>query len=123
MRYEEESRELIRAAGQKARDLGHSYVGSTHLLLALAAQQSQTGFLLRSAGVDPVLAEELVAVLYGKGAALPLPQGMTPAVRGILRDAAREAKHCRKGAVSPIHILLALTRHSVVFDSSKSHGL
>ena len=110
MRYEEESRELIRAAGQKARDLGHSYVGSTHLLLALAAQQSQTGFLLRSAGVDPVLAEELVAVLYGKGAALPLPQGMTPAVRGILRDAAREAKHCRKGAISPIHILLALTR-------------
>ena len=110
MRYEEESRELIRAAGQKARDLGHSYVGSTHLLLALAAQQSQTGFLLRSAGVAPVLAEELVAVLYGKGAALPLPQGMTPAVRGILRDAAREAKHCRKGAVSSIHILLALTR-------------
>ena len=111
MRYEEESRGLILSAARKARDMGHSCVGSSHLLLALAEERGQAGFLLRSAGIDPVVTGEMAAVLYGRGKAqLPLPQGMTPAVRAILRDAAREARYSRKRAVSPIHILLALTR-------------
>ena len=55
MRYHMHTVELIRLAGQKARTLGHSYVGSAHLLLALTQQTGSTGQLLRSAGVDPVL--------------------------------------------------------------------
>ena len=38
MRYEEEGRKLIREAGSRAREMGHSYVGSGHLLMALAAR-------------------------------------------------------------------------------------
>ena len=111
MRYEEESRSLILAAGRKARSLGHSWVGSAHLLLALAETQGQMGFLVRAAGVDPVAAEDLTVALYGRGTAdLPLPQGMTGTVRTILRDAAREARYSRRRAVAPVHILLALTR-------------
>ena len=111
MRYDEESRALILAAGQKARALGHSYVGSVHLLLALAQEPGQMGLLLCSAGVDPVAAEDLALVLYGRGTAqLPLPQGMTGTVRAILRDAAGEARFSRRARVTPVHILLALTR-------------
>ena len=35
MRYHTMTSELIRASGEKARLLGHSFVGSVHLLLAL----------------------------------------------------------------------------------------
>ena len=111
MRYEEESRRLILAAGRKARAMGHSYVGSAHLLLALTQEPGDLGFLLRSAGMDPVVAEDLTVALCGRGTAdLPLPQGMTGTARAILRDAAREARFCRSGRVAPVHILLALIR-------------
>ena len=111
MRLEEDSRALILAAGRKARSLGHSYVGSAHLLLALAEEPGQTGLLLRTAGVDPGVTEQMAQVLYGRGTAdLPLPQGMTGTARAILRDAAREARFSRRRRVAPIHILLAMTR-------------
>ena len=111
MRYEAESRALILAAGRKARAMGHSYVGSAHLLLALAEEPGQVGVLLRGAGVDPVIAEDFASVLYGRGTAdLPLPQGMTGTARAILRAAAREARYSRCSRVKPVHILLALTR-------------
>ncbi|MBQ9149066.1 MAG: ATP-dependent Clp protease ATP-binding subunit [Oscillospiraceae bacterium] len=111
MRYEDGSLALIRAAGGKARALGHSYVGSAHLLLALAEQKGSSGHILRCAGVDPVVAEEMTMALYGRGTPdLPLPQGLTRAVRKILRGAAAEARFCKCREIRPIHVLLALAR-------------
>ena len=37
MRYNMETESLLRRSAGKARNLGHSYVGSAHLLLAMAA--------------------------------------------------------------------------------------
>ena len=111
MRYEEGSRGLILAAGRKARAMGHSYVGSVHLLLAMAEASGPVGLLLRSSGVDPVLAEQMALALYGRGRAdLPLPQSMTGTMRAILRGAAREARFSRRRKVGPQHILLAMIR-------------
>ena len=110
MHYEEEGRKLIREAGAKAREMGHSYVGSGHLLMALAAQPGAAGSLLRCAGAEPGWLEEVAAALWGKGKSLPLAQGFTGAARSILRGAAREARWCRCREVKPIHILLAMTR-------------
>ena len=50
MRYDGRGTELILAAGRQARGLGHSYVDSVHLLLALAEEAGQVGLLLRNAG-------------------------------------------------------------------------
>ena len=110
MRYEEEGRKLVREAGARAREMGHSYVGSGHLLMALAAQPGVAGSLLRQAGAEPEMLEELATVLWGRGSSLPLAQGLTGTARSILRGAAREAGWSRRRAVTPIHILLALTR-------------
>lgn len=93
MHYASDSGELILAAGRKARNFGHSYVGSVHFLLALAESTGSAGFLLRSAGVEPELTELLVAALYGAGTPdLPLPQGLTVQAKRILRRAGEEAK-------------------------------
>ena len=111
MRYHMHTVELIRLAGQKARTLGHSYVGSAHLLLALSQQSGSTGQLLRSAGVDPVLTEEMILMFFGAGTPdLPLPQGLSHGARGILRGASKEARRMGSREVEPVHVLLALAR-------------
>ena len=110
MRYEQKASDLITAAARRARDLGHGFVGSAHLLLALS-HSGWEGQLLRSLGADPVLLRDLTVLSYGFGqAGLPLGQGFTPQVRQILQGAAWEARHAGCKQIGCSHILLALTR-------------
>ena len=111
MRYDTETTELIRNTAKKARELGHSYVGSAHLLLVLASQRGWAGNILRGFGLKAAVAEDMAAVLYGKGTPqLPLPQGMTVELRSVLQAAAGEARQHNCNRVETGHILLALAR-------------
>ena len=111
MRYHMLTAEIIRRSGEKARMLGQSFVGSAHLLMAMAEQQGSAGNMLRTFGVDPAVTEDMAVMLYGRGdASLPLPQGLTRNARVILRGAAREAEESRAKEISPMHLLLALSR-------------
>ena len=121
MGYYGQTEELIRRSGAEARRLGHSYVGSVHLLLALCQMSGGTAQLLRSFGIEPEFLRQLTMLLYGVGRAeLPLPQGLTRAARRILRQAAREAKHQGFREARPAHVLLAMAR---VEDSGASQLL
>ncbi|MDD5864218.1 MAG: ATP-dependent Clp protease ATP-binding subunit [Firmicutes bacterium] len=103
--------DLIQRAGQKARSLGHSYVGSVHLLLVLAREPGAPGQVLRMLGVDPELTEAMAMLLYGRGTPeLPLPQGLTAEAKKLLRAAAQEARLLHSRQVKPIHLLLAMAR-------------
>ena len=111
MRYEDEMLDIIRTAGEKAKFFGHSYVGSAHLLLALIQEKSAAGQILRGFGLTSGMLENMVAVLYGQGTRdLPLPQGLTPEARKILRGAAREAKYYNRKKIGAVHLLLSLLR-------------
>lgn len=111
MRYEPESLELIHTAHAKAKELGHSYVGSIHLLLAMLVQRGETGQLLRGFGMESTVVQDMAALLYGKGAAdLPLPQGLSTDARQILRGAGKEAAIRKERRIRPEHILMSLTR-------------
>ena len=111
MRYESEMLDIIRIAGKKAKELGHGYVGSGHLLLALTHQKGTAGQLLRGFGMDPGRTEALMTALYGRGIRdLPLPQGLTPEARKVLRGAAREAKYHNRRKIKSVDLLLALVR-------------
>ena len=111
MHYETDAQRLILDAAKNARALGHSYVGSAHLLLALAEGATPAGQLLRGGGFDTRLGWKLAAVLYGVGTpGLPLPQGLSVQARRILRGARQEAKHLCSREVSREHILLSLLR-------------
>ena len=60
--------ELIRISGEKARCLGHSYVGSIHILLALLEQPGETGTLLRLLGdFGPLTHVEITAIEKDNG--------------------------------------------------------
>lgn len=111
MRYSQEAADVIVGAAARARGLGHSFVGSVHLLMALCASNDEAGLLLRSALVTEKFVHDAAAVLCGMGAAdLPLPQGFTRQARQILSLAGSEAELMGSGQVRPLHLLLALTR-------------
>ncbi len=111
MRYHMQTEALLRRCAGKARNLGHSYVGSVHLLLTMAGESGMTGMVLRQLGVDPELTEAMARLLYGAGTPdLPLPQGLTREARELLRCAAREARQQNSREIQPYHLLLAMAR-------------
>ena len=111
MRYEQESLELINVAAKKARELGHSYVGSIHLLLAMTACRGMAGQILRGIGLDLTVTQDMTVMLHGKGAAcLPLPQGLSPDARQVLQGAAREVRSQKGNQIRVLHILMSLAR-------------
>ena len=111
MRYHMLTAELIQRSGRKARSLGHSYVGSAHLLLVMAGEPDGAGQMLRLLGVDPELTEAMAQLIYGAGTPdLPLPQGLTREAKGLLHAAAEEAKQMQSREIQPCHLLLAMAR-------------
>lgn len=111
MNYDRGALDLILSAADSARRMGHSYVGSAHLLLALARSPGMAGLLVRGAGLDESLIQPAIGVLYGVGTpGLPLPQGMTAQLRRILRFAGNEARNLGSKEVRPLHMLLAILR-------------
>ena len=111
MQLSAQSQSLLRCAAANARGLGHSYVGSMHLLLALLHQQDFAAHLLRGCGMQEEAVRDMAVILCGKGEKnLPLHQGFTKQARMILHGAALEAKHLKTAQVEPLHILLSLLR-------------
>ncbi len=111
MRYSSQTQQLLLLAGDKARQLGHSYVGSSHLLLALALAPGQAGQLLRGAGGTAELLEKMMIVLYGTGTSdLPLPQGFSGEASLLLQGACEEARRNGANQIENIHILLSALR-------------
>ena len=111
MQYSMQAQGLLLAAAKKARALGHSYVGSAHLLIALCEAPGTAGQMLRGAGLETWTVQQMAGVLYGRGTPeLPLPQGFSQQARKVLRGAGVEARYLGKRQVDAEHILLALLR-------------
>lgn len=102
----------LRLAQESAAELGHSYIGTEHLLLGIAREGHGPGAkALSSAGLSaPVLRSALVA-LAGLGAAGGLPtQGLTPRCRECLELALSEARRCQSLQADTGHLLTGLLR-------------
>ncbi len=111
MGWDASTLDLVRRAGRQGRALGHSYVGTVHLLLALSQGKDLPGLLLRTAGADTATLRAAALCLWGGGdARLPLPQGLTAQARSVLRGGLREARYRGCRTVGAVHIFLALLR-------------
>ncbi len=106
-----QTEQLLRRAYTAARTLGHSYVGTEHLLLSLLCSPALSVCkTLRSFGWEARTCRVLLCS-GGKGSEiLPLPQGLTPHAKILLQQAKHEAKQLGASRVEPEHLLLALTR-------------
>ena len=105
---------VLRLAQHGAAELGHSYVGSEHLLLGLSAQTDTTaGRLLHAHGLTPSVLKQALAGCFGTGRVGSLPaQGLTPHCRRIIRLAAEQAQRAGASAITPEQLLLAIAQQS-----------
>ena len=104
-------RGLIVQAGRFARELGHSYVGTEHLLLALSQDAGSAGRVLRAAGLEEPCLRSMVLAGAGLGSrTLFLPPGLTPRARRAVHQSGVETTRLKQGGVTPEHLLPALTR-------------
>ena len=114
MELSREVTRILAAARQEAIGLGHSLVGSEHLLLALVSRRgSDAAWLLEERGWTPEAIRRLLRRAGGSGTpGLPLAQGFSPRALAILAGSAAEARRLGAAEVQPEHLLLALLRAS-----------
>lgn len=100
----------IRLAQENAARLGHSYVGSEHLLLGLASQEfSPAAAALRRAGADSQTLRSAIAQRVGIGVpARSLHQGLTPNCCLAIQGAVGESRRLGQRAINSEHLLLGL---------------
>ena len=104
----------LRLAQESASELGHSYVGTEHLLLGVAREGRGPGAKsLAAAGLTAEALRGALVRLIGLGAAGGLPtQGLTPRCQECLELALSEARRCQAQRADTGHLLTGLLRQS-----------
>lgn len=95
---------------REASAMGHTYIGSEHLLLGLLGEEDSIASKLMTArGVKPEKYRSAIVELSGIGAESRVsPADMTPRVRKIILDSAVEASRAGQSYVGTEHLLLSL---------------
>lgn len=110
-RFTERASGAIAAARDAAASLGHSYIGTEHLLLGIAAETEGLGArLLSGQGLDMASLTRLVAAEMGSGAPGAPEQGLTSNAAAAIERAAEEARRLGQGYVGTEHLLLGVLR-------------
>ena len=111
-RFTQRAGKALNLALQSAAELGHSYIGTEHLLLGLLrAQDGVAAQVLRGKDITVEKAVRVVADNIGVGSPSAVtPQDMTPRVKKILETSYYEARNLQNNYVGTEHILLALLR-------------
>ena len=101
----------VQLSYQAAAELGHSYVGSEHLLLGIAMEGGAASRHLSAAGFSPERLRTLLTEAVGRGTPGTQPaQGLTLRAKGLLESASAIAEEYSQTAVEPTHLLLAILR-------------
>ena len=110
-RFTERARLAITRAQEAAAELGHSYVGTEHLLLGILREAEGLGArVLRQNGFDEPLTLELLKKTSGRGApGLPV-QGLTPGGKRVIELAVAEANRLGHRYVGTEHLLMGILR-------------
>ena len=96
----------------QASALGHTYIGSEHLLLGLLSVGSGTAYTaLRAKGITTEDVSELLVKTVGRGIQSVLtPNDLTPCCKRIFENAVQEARELGSPTVGTEHLLLAALR-------------
>ncbi len=109
--------QALRLAHEAAAELGHSHVGSEHMLLGLLREG--TGVAARAlsgAGVTDEKIHGMIVENIGTGeAGQSTPQGLTPRAKRIIEIAMAEAVRLGHNYVGTEHLLMGILRESDCF--------
>ncbi len=108
--FTQKANKALNAAIEFAQQLGHTYIGSEHILGGILKEEdSAASELLRSGDLNFIDLSEQLEVDIGKGMPTNLsPSDFTPRTKRILETALLEARKVGHNYVGTEHILLAL---------------
>lgn len=110
-KFTQRAEDAIEQARASATRLGHSYIGTEHLLLGIMNEGNGLGArILRSRGLDERLLQDGVINLAGIGAPGVPRQGLTISAKKTIERAAAEASALGHSYVGTEHILLGILR-------------
>ncbi len=112
--FTEKANSAINYAIDIAGEMGHSYVGSEHILLGLIREKgSAASDILTGAGADEEKIRRLIAEEIGEGSPTSLtPEEFTPRTKRLLQLAVRNAAESSSSYVGTEHLLIALLSDS-----------
>ena len=111
--FTEKARAAISHAHNVACEMGHSYIGSEHLLLGLIREGTGVAAkALQDAGVSEEIVSEKIKLLIGIKPALDpnTELSLTPRSKRILEYSAMEAKRLSHSYIGTEHMLMAVIR-------------
>ena len=110
-RFTERAKTAIEKAQEAAEELGHSYVGSEHLLLGIVREDGGQGAkVLKENGLTDDLLTELVEKYVGKGTPGTPIQGLSPRAKRAIELAVGDAGRLGHNFVGTEHLLLGILR-------------
>ncbi|MEG2744884.1 MAG: ATP-dependent Clp protease ATP-binding subunit [Oscillospiraceae bacterium] len=110
-RFTERAKLALEQAQEAAQAMGHSYVGTEHLLLGIAREGEGLGAkILKDNGLDDALITELVEQFVGKGTAGIPAQGLTPGAKRVIELAIIDAGRLGHSYIGTEHLLMGILR-------------
>ena len=126
-RFTAKAQNVLNNALRIAAALGHTYIGSEHLLLSLAAEgEGVAAKLLAARGVTPDDIQRVLVETAGQGTMSHVtPTDMTPRTKRILEASAVESEKCGQNYIGTEHLLPALLseRDSVAVQILEELGI
>ena len=113
-RFTESAQNALNSALEAAREFGHSYIGSEHLLIGLLREEdSIAAKVLGERSVTERKVSEIVESISGKGGQSNVgAQDMTPRTKRIIETSSYMALRSGQNYIGTEHILLALLSES-----------
>ncbi len=113
-RFTPPAQNAIRNALMFAKELGHTYIGSEHLLLGILKEKDcAAARLLEARGVTERKTKELLCDFIGIGLPTDLSaESMTPRTRHILETASAQALQYGQNRIASEHLLYAILREN-----------
>ncbi|MCI8994139.1 MAG: ATP-dependent Clp protease ATP-binding subunit [Lachnospiraceae bacterium] len=111
--YTEKAERVIQSARKISRKLGHSYVGTEHLLVGLLQEESCVpSQLLAQKGVQKEKLLQMISDLIAPGTDSPTIErrDYTPRARRVLEQAEEEADRFEEERVSTEHLFIAMLK-------------
>ena len=111
-RFTQKAQNALNFALGSASDMGHTYIGSEHLLLGLCREESGVAaHYLQSRGVDAEKVKNAIIRLAGAGVPCEVSAtDMTPRTKSIIQASFAEAQRCGQELIGTEHLLLSILR-------------
>ncbi len=124
-KFTKKAQNALELSQKYAAELGHTYIGSEHLLMGLVGESDCVAAkLLQSRGADLSRVRDAVASLTGVGSySVVSPEDMTPRLRKIIEGAARECAGGAQTYIGTEHLLLAICNEQDAVASRILEGM